>query len=240
MAYELPQNHGIGPKTPCPTGRRATIHCDGSCPRNPGPMGIGFLIDIHPEADNETGYRVSYGYQLPPGTNNQAEYLALVHAMRECLKHGITHAAFLMDSLLVVKQVGRQWGPKETVMKRLCEEARGLAQMFVEFSLKHIDREENEDADHLSRTPTEPTLPPTSIEMEIGKKRRSKLSRQQAAMIRWWWVTHRCRNEYRLSRIFGITCSYAGRIGKQEKLADIWESDLPGPHHKGKLLEGKP
>jgi ribonuclease HI len=203
-------------------------------------MGIGFTIDVHPEHDGATGYRISYGYQLEPGTNNQAEYLALVHAMRECLKHGITHATFLLDSLIVVQQVGRQWECKETTLKRLCDDARGMAQMFTEFSIKHIDREENEDADLLSRTPTEPTLPPTDIEIQIGKVRRLKISRQQAAMIRWWWVTHRCRNEYRLSRIFGITPSYAGNIGKQAKLADIWESDLPGPHHKGKLLEGKP
>jgi ribonuclease HI len=203
-------------------------------------MGIGFTIDVHPEHDGATGYRISYGYQLEPGTNNQAEYLALVHAMRECLKHGITHATFLLDSLIVVKQVGRQWECKETTLKRLCDDARGMAQMFTQFSIKHIDREENVDADLLSRTPTEPTLPPTDIEIQIGRVRRFKISRQQAAMIRWWWATHRCRNEYRLARIFGLTPSYLGRIGKGEKLDDVWESDLPGPHHKGKLLEEKP
>lgn len=214
----------ISRDTPAPQGAKATIHCDGSCPANPGPMGIGFFIDI---ATEEGFDRIEYGYRLGVGTNNRAEYLGLIASLREALRTGVTHATIFSDSMLIVNQVNGKWEPKDTRLKPLHAEAVGLARLFTSFTLSHIPREENELADRLSKNPTDPTLPPPSIEIDLSSPVRRKLSRQQAAMIRWWWKTRRCQNEYRLARIFGGTESHFGKVGRGELYKDITEGDLP-------------
>lgn len=220
---------GINSKTPAPSGTVATIHTDGSCPSNPGPMGIGYII----QTDRMERFEV--GYRLGPGTNNQAEYLALIAAMRHALLLCCTGVTIYSDSLLIVNQVSGAWKCRDGSLKRLHEEATGLKQMFSTFTLSHIPREENGDADVLSKNPTpadESLPPPPEVEEVINQTGLStKISRCQAAMIRWWWATGRCRNEYRLGRIFGVTNSYCGRIGRGEKYMSVTESDLPGASH---------
>lgn len=225
----------ITAQTKPPHGRIATAHCDGSCPANPGPMGIGFHITFIDVPTSEPGEYVQFGYRLGSGTNNQAEYLALIASLREAHRQNITHLSVFSDSQLMVNQVNGEWEVKDGRLKPLCDEAQGLARMFVTFVLTHVPREENALADRLSKNPTDPSLPPTDIEIPFRAKSR-KLSRRQAAMIRWWWVTRRCQNEYRLARIFGGTESHLGRIGRGEQYKDITAFDLPGTRLSNSLV----
>lgn len=223
--------------TPAPTGRQATIRCDGSCPSNPGPMGIGFLItfgDPACETEYSTGTdgrvrtnEIQFGTRFGPGSNNRAEYLSLIYAMRRAILEGVTHVTVFMDSLLVVNHMSGSWTCKDGTLKRYLEEARGLAALFTSFKLLHVDREENTEADFLSHNPTDSEVRPPEITIYLTGKRTRKISRQQAAMIRWWWKTRRCRNEYRLSRIFDCAPSYTGSIGRGENCKDITTADLP-------------
>lgn len=219
--------------TPAPRGARAIIKCDGSCPKNPGPMGIGFHIDVLPTS-NATGYRTEYGYRLGDGTNNIAEYQALVASLREALRQGITEVDVYSDSLLIVNHVNGKWETKDGKLKALCTEAIGLSKLFTGFKLSHIPREQNDTADHLSRTPTEPSLPSPSeaphlhtVEIDITTARKRTMTRGHAALIRYWWVTGKCQNEYRLARIFGGTESSLGKVGRGETYRDVTEHDLP-------------
>ena len=211
----------INRNTPAPSGLHAVIHCDGSCPKNPGPMGIGYIITYERDFDSE------FGTRFGNGSNNQAEYLALIWALRAALRSGVTHANVYMDSLLVVNQVCGRWACRDGLLKRFHEEAVGLWTMFSGGSLIHIPREENDAADFLSHNPTDAAVLPSILEISFTGKRVRKLSRHQAAMIRWWWATHRCRNEARLARIFGGTPSHMGKIGRGEGYRDITLKDLP-------------
>lgn len=56
------------------------------------------------------------------------------------------------DSMLVVKQVNREWKAKHEVMRRLRTEAEGLLARFEVWSVEWIPREENRRADELGRT----------------------------------------------------------------------------------------
>lgn len=207
----------------------ATIHCDGSCPENPGFMRIGYIISHDDLAENERP--VSVGTSFGVGTNNQAEYLGLIFALRHALRLGVTHVRVFSDSMLIVHQVQGDWKCQDGRLKIYREEARGLADMFTSFSIEHVDREDNTEADFLSKHPTDSAEHPAGIEINLRGKRVRKFNRQQAAMIRWWWKTRRCRNEARLARIFHATPSHMGRIGRGEQYEDVTPNDLPHVYH---------
>lgn len=204
------------------------MHTDGSCPANPGPMGIGIVLDVAPDHDGGTGFRHAQGYQLGPGTNNKAEYLALIEGMREALRLGVTHIEMLSDSQLVVNQVCGSWKVKDHSLKHLCDEAQALMCLFTEATLRHAPREENTLADHYSKTPTDPAALPPDAELDIHPPHPRKLSRFDAARVQLWWQKRVCQNEYRLARIFYGTPSHMGRIGRREQYKDLTERDL---HH---------
>jgi ribonuclease HI len=207
--------------TPPPQGLCAVIHTDGSCPENPGPMGIGYHIAISDKPP------ILVGTRFTPGSNNRAEYLALIWALRHALRLGVTHAEVFSDSKLMVQQVGGSWEVRDGLLKRFHEEATGLVRMFTFLELSHIPRADNDASDYLSKHPTTTQEQPGEIEINLKGPRTRKLTRQQAAMIRWWWTTHRCQNEYRLARIFNGTPSHMGKIGRGESYKDVMPLDLP-------------
>jgi ribonuclease HI len=195
-------------------------------------MAIGFVMEID---DSDVCAPTTFGCKLGSGTNNRAEYLALIFALREALRQGVTHLEVLSDSQLMVNQVNGRWDVNGH-LKDLHEEACGLLKMFTAWTLRHVSREENTDADFLSKHPTTDPLPSTSGVEITPFKRARKLTRQQAAMVRWWWKTGRCRNEYRLARIFGGAPSHMGRIGRGEQYKDITAFDLPGTRLSNSLV----
>ncbi len=83
------------------------------------------------------------------GTNNEAEYLAAIEAVREAKKRGAKKVVLKGDSLLVIRQLAGEYKIKAPNLKRLYEEfwkeAEGLQVAFV-----HIERGENV-ADRLAK-----------------------------------------------------------------------------------------
>lgn len=227
--HTISRDTPISKNTPAPTHYSATLYSDGSCPANPGPMGIGFSLAVTPEHSGATGFMVDDGYRLGPGTNNKAEYLALIAGLRSALRHGVSHIRCFSDSMLVVRQVRGEWEVKDVALKNLCDEAIGLSQMFSSFALSHIPREENTIADHLSKNPTDPAALPPDIDLDLNPPKARKMSRFDAARIQYWWQRRICQNEYRLARLFGVSRSFAGRIGRREQYKDITEADLERP-----------
>lgn len=219
----------ISKNSPAPSGYAGWLYVDGSCPKNPGKMGIGVVLSIQ-NGDGAAGGNeiVEFGYQLGEGTNNEAEYLAMIFGMREAIRRGCTTLSVRSDSQLIVNQLNGIY-TCNSKLKRLFEEAEALSCMVPFCDIGFIPREENTEADYLSRTPTEPALPSSGaveIDLNKGRCRQRQLSRRQAAMVRWWWTKNICRNEYRLVRLFGGTESNLGKIGKGEAYRDLTENDL--------------
>jgi ribonuclease HI len=120
---------------------------DGSSVPNPGEMTIGGHI-IN-EEDHET--ICTYSKKLGEGTNNQAEYLSLIELLKQARNKGISKITIKGDSLLVVNQVNELWRTKNSMMKRLQIEVLSLLEDFDEWKLEHVYRNENKEADSLTR-----------------------------------------------------------------------------------------
>jgi len=104
---------------------RLLLFTDGSVRGNPGPAGIGVVV-----ADENGMPLKRFGQQLPPCTNNEAEY------HRECLRLGASHVEVYMDSDLVRLQVLGNYQVNAPHLQALCEQAQQLLQRFSAWRLE--------------------------------------------------------------------------------------------------------
>ena len=85
-------------------------------------------------------------------SNNYAEYSALVAALNDLLKRGLTRDVTVKsDSKLLVNQMSGKWKRKKGGYLEKYKEASELAKKFERLTFEWIPREENSEADHLSR-----------------------------------------------------------------------------------------
>ncbi len=120
------------------------IFADGGSRGNPGPAGCGAVLI----RDGETVSSVSHFIGV--ATNNVAEYTGLVLALERALALGYSAVDVKMDSELVVKQMKGQYRVKNEGLIPLFNKARALASRFQSFSIGHVRREHNKDADRLA------------------------------------------------------------------------------------------
>jgi ribonuclease HI len=121
----------------------ATIYIDGGSRGNPGDAGIGIVI----ENGNER-----YGYYQYIGitTNNEAEYMALIHALIIAKDKNYKNIRVFSDSELITKQINGEYRVKNENLIKLYYDVRNLISKFDQFKISHIVREKNIDADRLA------------------------------------------------------------------------------------------
>jgi len=120
------------------------IYTDGGSRGNPGPSAIGVVI-------NDKGYSEYVG----EGTNNEAEYKAVIFALKktkallgkERLKE--TEIELKSDSELLVKQLSGEYKIIEPRIQQFFIEIWNLKQDFLAVEFKAIRREQNYEADSL-------------------------------------------------------------------------------------------
>ena len=117
---------------------------DGGARGNPGPAGIGFVI-----YDEAGKLLYKKGAVLDFTTNNQAEYQALIAALKESKNLGATALICNLDSELVVKQLQGKYKIKEPGLQVLASEALRLTSKFASVEFVHVPREKNKLADEL-------------------------------------------------------------------------------------------
>ena len=83
-------------------------------------------------------------------TNNVAEYAALIAGLELARDRGVTHIEIFMDSELVVSQLLGRWKIKKDTLRPLAVKARSLMNGFDSFTLSHVRRESNAEADKLA------------------------------------------------------------------------------------------
>lgn len=134
-------------------GRTAVMHCDGASSGNPGDSGIGVVI--YPAEDDfrirEEDEPVRISEYIGIATNNIAEYTALIRGMRKALQTGVTRIRILLDSELLVRQITGIYKVRNSKLLPLWNEAMQLLKQFDEWSINHIPREANGEADSLAR-----------------------------------------------------------------------------------------
>lgn len=125
------------------------IFTDGAARGNPGPAGIGVVIEA---ANAKRTYREFIGY----ATNNEAEYKALLFALQKVkLLHGKTKIKSLsvecfLDSELVVKQMNHSYKIMDDKIQKFFLQIWNLSIDFGEVKYFHIPRSKNAEADRLA------------------------------------------------------------------------------------------
>lgn len=120
-------------------------YTDGGARGNPGPAGIGVVLQ------NKDGETVGeWSEFLGIATNNQAEYKALLLALKQAAALGVAELECRLDSELVVKQLKGEYKVKHPDLKPLFEQAKSLISQIKNVSFKHIPRELNKQADRLA------------------------------------------------------------------------------------------
>lgn len=121
------------------------IFSDGGARGNPGPAGIGAVLY------NENKEKIAeISKYLGVATNNQAEYKALIEALKKAKELGAKNIAAFLDSELVVKQLNREYKVKNKDLAPLFLEVYNLSLSFSKISFTHVYREDNKEADKLA------------------------------------------------------------------------------------------
>lgn len=129
---------------PASKPKSLTGRIDGGARGNPGPAGIGVLLE------DDAGRREEiYGF-LGAATNNVAEYVALLVLLHHGIRRGAARLAVHSDSELLVRQIKGEYRVKNPRLQQLHAEARRLMRRIPEVTVRHVRREENQDADRLA------------------------------------------------------------------------------------------
>lgn len=123
-----------------------TLLADGGARGNPGPAGSGYVIY------SPKGEKIAEGaVALPhPATNNEAEYSALLYGLQKAVSLRIPKLRVLMDSQLVVYQIKGKYRTSSPNLVPLHEQVKHEIRLFEKFSIVHIPREQNQEADALA------------------------------------------------------------------------------------------
>ena len=125
--------------------KKIIIYTDGGARGNPGPAGIGAVLY------NENKKIIAeISRYLGVATNNQAEYKALISALRKAIELKADELDCYLDSELVVKQLKREYKVKNAELAPLFLEIHNLSLSFKKITYTHIPREKNKAADQLA------------------------------------------------------------------------------------------
>jgi ribonuclease HI len=125
---------------------RLVIYTDGAARGNPGPAGAGAVL-----RDAATGQTVAeIATFLGIRTNNYAEWTAVEEALDEALRLGATHVDLRMDSQLVARQITGRYRVKHPELQPIHARVMALLGRLAGYSVGHVPRELNKDADRLS------------------------------------------------------------------------------------------
>ena len=127
------------------------VYIDGSSKRNPGPGGAGIMIQ-----DAATKEIIgTRGIPLGHVTNNQAEFLALKHALLELQKRNLSEHSnkIFTDSQLVIGIFSQNWKARANL--ELVTEIRDLLKEFPKLTFAYVrghnGNQGNELADSLAQ-----------------------------------------------------------------------------------------
>lgn len=125
-------------------------YTDGGSRGNPGPSAIGaVIVDEHGNTVKE------YGEKIEKGTNNEAEYKALIFALKKIKalygkeKTAQIELEMRMDSELAFKQLSGEYKIESENIKPLFIDIWNLKLDFKKVEFKHVYREQNKRADFL-------------------------------------------------------------------------------------------
>lgn len=125
--------------------KKFILYTDGAARGNPGPAGAGAYIC------DESGKTIAeIAEYLGETTNNVAEYQGLLFGLKKLIELGAKNIEIRADSELMVKQLKGEYRVKHPNLIPLYKTAKDLLKQIPLFTIKHVRREFNKDADRLS------------------------------------------------------------------------------------------
>ena len=132
---------------------KLVVNVDGGARGNPGPAAIGAVVQ-NPggEVLEERGERIG------TATNNVAEYKALLLGIERASELGASELELVGDSELIVRQVKGEYKVKDPTLRELHAQVRAALGGFDRWSIRHVRREHNAEADRLVNEALDGTL----------------------------------------------------------------------------------
>lgn len=150
------------------------VNTDGAFRGKHGGVGsFGYVVQ-----KNSKTVREDYGVILVDDvTNNYAEYMAMIKALRWLKESELSFDKMVVrsDSQLVVKQVNGEWSVNSDNLRELYQEVVELVSYFrreSDVEIEHVYREENTKADELSQTAIEDHLLAQKLKSDKDKKKK--------------------------------------------------------------------
>jgi probable phosphoglycerate mutase len=120
-------------------------HIDGASRGNPGPAAYAVIMESS-DGSKLAGFS---GY-LGRATNNFAEYQALLAALEYALSNHCLRIRVQTDSELLARQIEGVYKVKSPGLKPLQQRAQQMIARLESFSIQHVPREQNREADQLA------------------------------------------------------------------------------------------
>ena len=123
---------------------KLVVNVDGGARGNPGPAAVAAVAST---PDGEiVGER---GKRIGDATNNVAEYRAVVLGAELARELGATELELIGDSELIVRQIRGEYKVKQEHLRPLHASALKALMQFDRWSIRHVKREQNAEADRL-------------------------------------------------------------------------------------------
>jgi len=113
------------------------IYFDGGCAPNPGRMSA--CIVVCQDGQKARAHTIK---DLGQGTNNIAEWSALIWAVLWAKDNGIKQCVFIGDSQLVINQVSRVWKVNDQMLADLFKQFQEISE-GLDLEFRHVLRDSN-------------------------------------------------------------------------------------------------
>jgi ribonuclease HI len=138
-----------------------TIHCDGTWCHT----GAGATTIITSPVRVKYTYvaRLSFALESDKCTNNIVEYEAVILGLRKLRALGVTTCIIKTDSKVVAGQIEKDYSDKESMLMQYLAAIRSLEKQFKGFTLQHIERNKNEEANTLAKAAAKGEALPSDV-----------------------------------------------------------------------------
>jgi ribonuclease HI len=111
------------------------IYTDGGSRGNPGKSAIGIIM-----LDKDEKILLEYGEFIGLGTNNQAEYKAIIKALQLAKKFNVKKVHLYSDSELVIKQLRGEYRVRNPNLSKLFENVNLLKKDYEKIIYNNVRR----------------------------------------------------------------------------------------------------
>ena len=120
------------------------VNVDGGARGNPGPAAIAAVA-----TDDQGEVLRAESETIGIATNNVAEYRALILGINLAAELGADEVELIGDSELIVRQIEGRYKVKDAGLKPLHAEAKEALSKLPSWSIRHVKRKFNAEADRL-------------------------------------------------------------------------------------------